>query len=226
MGGNGSLRPKPLAMVGEMPILWHVMSIYAEQGYSAFILCLGERGDQIEASVKAFPEIQSDQWQATYVETGDDTPTGGRVNSVAPYVNGGTFFLTYADGLADIDIEGLLRFHNDHDRSASVTLVRPRSPWGVVKLDKSSQVERFDEKPVLDHWINGGFFCMEPDALESIHDGDVLERESMTRLIDADELCGYRHTGYWECMDTYKDALHLNDFVERGEIPWRVKVTV
>ncbi len=223
MGGNGSLQPKPLAMVGEMPILWHVMSIYATQGYGTFILCLGERGDQIEASVRAFPEIQFGLWSATYVDTGDDTPTGGRVKRVASYVEDSTFFLTYADGLADIALDDLLLFHKGHGRSASVTLVRPRSPWGVVKLDGKSQVERFDEKPVLDHWINGGFFCVEPIALESIHEGDVLERESMMRLTDAGELCGYRHTGFWECMDTYKDAVLLNEFVEGGEIPWRVK---
>ena len=220
MGGNGNFGPKPLARVGEMPILWHVMSIYASQGHDTFILCLGENGEYISAAVKGFPEIEMGSWRVSFVDTGEDTPTGGRIARVAERLRDDTFFLTYADGLADIDLEELLQFHRDHGRPATVTLVRPKSPWGVVDLDGNDRVERFEEKPKLDHWINGGFFCMEPSVLESIAQGDVLERESMTRLIDSGDLYGYRHNGFWECMDTHKDTLMLNDFVNRGEIPW------
>lgn len=226
MGGNGCLRPKPLAMVGSRPILWHVMTIYATQGHSEFILCLGERGAEIELAVSEFPEVKSGLWQITCVDTGDETPTGGRLSRVSDQVDSGTFFLTYSDGLANIDLDGLLHFHLAHGSYATVTLVRPHSPWGLVTLGESSKVEGFHEKPILDHWINGGFFCIEPAALNLIEPDDVLERESMTRLTDAGELHGYRHTGFWECMDTYKDTLLLNDMVERGEEPWRQVVKV
>lgn len=222
MGGGKQSVPKPLAEVGEMPILWHVMSIYAAQGHSSFVLCLGERGERIEQAVRGFPECSDPGgWLVDFAYTGDDTPTGGRVARIAHLVDDGTFFLTYADGLADIDLEELLAFHREHGRAATVTVVRPTLPWGVVDLDGRGRVTGFDEKPESDGLVNGGFFCFEPSALDVIGGKDVLEREPLSRLASTGELFGFHHRGFWECMDTYKDAVQLNELWQEWRAPWR-----
>lgn len=216
--------PKPLADVGGRPILWHVMALYAAQGLRSFVLCLGHHGELVERAVRGFEQFANGEWEVTFADTGADTATGGRVARVADVVAGGIFCLTYADGVADIDLRALIGFHNDHGRAATVTVVQPENPWGVADLEQDGTVRAFVEKPRLDCWVNGGFFVMEPAALSRVGPDDVLEREPLEALARERELVAFRHEGFWECMDTYKDALRLNDLWEQGTAPWRARV--
>lgn len=153
-----------------------------------------------------------------------DTPTGGRVARAGEHLSEGTFCLTYADGLADIDLRSLLEFHAEHGRAATMTVVRPRSPWGVARLAADGRVDGFVEKPRIESWVNGGFMVLEPSALNFMGADEVLEREPLERLATAGELSGFRHEGFWDCMDTFKDTQLLNELWARGEAPWRALV--
>ena len=214
----GETLPKPLVEIGGRPILWHVMCLYATQGLDDFVLLLGYGSEEIRSFAATCP------WKVTCVDTGLDTPTGGRVARAREHLEGGTFCLTYADGVADIEIAQLLDFHRGHGKAATVTVVRPENPWGVANIAEDGRVEGFTEKPRMDSWINGGFFVMEPRALDRIGPGDILEREPLERLAADGELHAFRHEGFWDCMDTYKDNLMLNELWERGEAPWRTLV--
>jgi glucose-1-phosphate cytidylyltransferase len=211
--------PKPLVEVGGQPILWHVMKIYAHQGLRDFVLCLGYKGDLIERFVAAadWPDGVS----VACVDTGDDTPTGGRIKRVAERLHNGTFCVTYGDGLADIDLSDLVAHHRDGGALATMTVVRPELQFGITELGGDGLVTGFHEKPRSEHWINGGFFCFEPGALDYLTESAVLEREPLEGLAGDGQLRAYRHTGFWECMDTYKDAVALNDLWEQGSPPWR-----
>jgi glucose-1-phosphate cytidylyltransferase len=211
--------PKPLVEIGGLPIVFHVIELYARQGFTRFLLATGYRGDLIERVVAEHAWPQGVEVQC--VHTGLDTPTGGRVKPLAPLLHGGRFCLTYADGLADIDLAELLRFHVDHGALATMTVVRPQLQFGVTQLDEENgRVLGFQEKPRSEHWINGGFFCMEAAALDRIQHDSVLEREPLEWLARAVELHAYRHRGFWRCMDTYKDAVALNDLWAAGAAPW------
>jgi glucose-1-phosphate cytidylyltransferase len=219
MTGHDPTVPKPLVEIGGRPILWHVMSIYAAQGMSRFILLCGNGAGRVEAFAATAPP----EWDVTCVDTGAETPTGGRVARARDLLEGGTFCLTYADGVADIDLDALLAFHRDEGAAATMTVVRPQNPWGVAELD-GDRVRGFAEKPPLDCWVNGGFLVMEPRALDAIGADDVLERRPLETLADAGELAAYRHDGFWDCMDTYKDTLLLNELWDQGRAPWRTLV--
>jgi glucose-1-phosphate cytidylyltransferase len=208
--------PKPLVEIGGRPVLWHVMCLFAAQGHKRFVLLLGHGGDRIRAFAEGLPD-----WEVECLDTGLDTNTGGRVHRAADRLAGGTFCLTYADGLADIDMRSLIGFHRSHGRAATMTVVRPRNPWGVAQLRNDGRVDGFEEKPRLDSWVNGGFCVMEPAALEFIGPDDVLERRPFESMAEAGELYAYRHEGFWDCMDTYKDTLLLNELWEKGQAPWR-----
>ncbi len=212
--------PKPLVEIGGMPIVWHVIRIYAAQGFARFLLLTGYRGEMIEAFVTgtAWPAGV----EVTCLETGLDTPTGGRVHRAGERIGERRFCVTYADGVADIDLAALLARHEEAGLSATVTVVRPDLPFGVAELDDGDRVAGFVEKPRAEHWINGGFLCFEPDALEVIGAGSVLEREPLARLAADGRLAAYRHEGFWDCMDTYKDAVLLNDLWEEGSAPWKL----
>ena len=216
MRASGEALPKPLVEIGGRPILWHVMSLYAAQGRSRFVLLLGFGAGRIRAFAAGLPE----DWEVNCVDTGLETPTGERVARARDLLDAGPFHLTYADGLADVDLRALEGFHRDHGGVATMTVVRPRNPWGVARLDDGDRVEAFEEKPRLGDWVNGGFLVMEPSALDLVGPGDVLERETLTALSARGELYAYRHDGFWDCMDTYKDTLALNELWERGEAPW------
>jgi glucose-1-phosphate cytidylyltransferase len=222
MRESGESLPKPLVEVGGRPILWHVMSLYAAQGLRRFVLLLGHGAERIEAFAATVPE----DLEVTCLDTGLETPTGGRVARAASHLRGGTFCLTYADGVADIDLNALLAHHREHGRPATMTLVRPRSPWGVAQLERDGRIGGFEEKPQLESWVNGGFMVMEPRALEFVGPEDVLERAPLAALAAAGELYGYRHEGFWDCMDTFKDTLLLNELWARGEAPWQTLVEV
>jgi glucose-1-phosphate cytidylyltransferase len=212
--------PKPLVEIGGVPIVWHVIQLYAAQGFERFLLATGYKGEQIErfAAETSWPSGV----EVECVDTGLDTPTGGRIKLLEPHLGGERFCATYADGLASIDFDELLAFHHSHEKLATMTVVRPELQFGVTDLDGDGRVLGFREKPRSEHWINGGFFCFESGAMDYLDTSCVLEREPLERLADADELRAHRHTGFWECMDTYKDAVALNDLWASGEPPWRV----
>jgi glucose-1-phosphate cytidylyltransferase len=211
--------PKPLVEIGGRPIVWHVIQLYATQGFRRFVLATGYRGEMIErfAAECTWPEGVS----VECADTGQQTPTGGRIKLLQERLQGQeTFCATYADGVADIDLDALLRSHAAHAASATMTVVRPHLQFGVTELDRDGRVTGFREKPRSEHWINGGFFCLRPSALDYLDRDSVLEREPLQRMAAAGELRAYRHHGFWECMDTYKDAIALNDLWASGQAPW------
>jgi glucose-1-phosphate cytidylyltransferase len=212
--------PKPLVEIGGRPILWHVIRIYASQGFEHFVLCLGHRGDLVEQFVR-----QDDLPGGLAIEcidTGEETPTGGRIARVADRLAGERFCVTYADGVADLDLDRLLAFHGGHGALATMTVVQPELQFGVAELNGDGQVRGFTEKPRFDGWINGGFFCFEPGALDYIAEHHMLEREPLERLAAEGQLRAFRHEGFWDCMDTYKDAILLNDLWGEGRAPWKL----
>jgi glucose-1-phosphate cytidylyltransferase len=216
--------PKALVEIGGRPILWHVIEIYAAQGFERFLLATGYLGEMVEEFVEAerWPEGVS----VECVDTGLDTPTGGRIALLADRLDGEAFCATYADGVADVDLGALLDYHRAHGALATVTVVRPDLQWGVVELAGDGRVGGFVEKPRSEHWINGGFFCFEPGALGYLGPGSVLEREPLQQLAADGELRAFRHEGFWDCMDTYKDAVVLNDLWAGGEAPWTARPAV
>jgi glucose-1-phosphate cytidylyltransferase len=212
--------PKPLVEIGGRPIVWHVIHIYVAQGFRRFLLLTGYRGEEIEAFIAR--ESWPDATEIRCLDTGRDTPTGGRLHRAAGTLDSGRACVTYADGVADIDLAALLAFHAEHGAAATMTVVRPRLQFGVAQLNGEGFVRGFTEKPRSDHWVNGGFFCLERRALEQIGPDSVLEREPLERMAAAGQLRAFRHHGFWECMDTYKDAIELNDLWTQGEAPWRI----
>jgi glucose-1-phosphate cytidylyltransferase len=226
-GGSGTrLReqtesiPKALVEIGGRPILWHVISIYSCQGFTRFLLLTGYKGEQIESWVEGvtWPEGV----EVTCLDTGLETPTGGRIKLAAEWLGGEAFSATYADGVADIDLGKLVDFHRAAEAPATMTVVRPELQFGVADVGDDGVVSGFSEKPRSEDWVNGGFFCFEPAVLDYLDEDSVLEREPLRRLASEGNLRAYRHSGFWDCMDTYKDAVMLNELWSSGAPPWRV----
>ncbi len=234
------LKPKPMVEVGGKPILWHIMKLYAAYGVSEFVVCLGYRGYVIKEYFANYAIHTSDvtfdlaknslevhqrktePWRVTLVDTGDATMTGGRLRRVAPYLGNEPFCMTYGDGLADVDIRKLIEFHRSSGCLATVTAVQPPGRFGALQLGES-MVENFLEKPEGDGgWINGGFFVLSPRVLEYV-DGDnaVWEREALERLAKDRQLAAYRHTGFWQPMDTLRDKVLLDELWQSGRAPWK-----
>jgi glucose-1-phosphate cytidylyltransferase len=202
-----------------MPVVWHVIQIYAAQGFDRFELLTGYKGQMI----KSF--VAEASWpsgiEVICVDTGEDTPTGGRVARAASAHPDEAICVTYADGVADIDLNALLGFHRESGSAATVTVIRPELPFGVARLE-GDRIVGFAEKPRSDSWVNGGFMVLEPSAHASIGADEVLEQGPLERLAELGTLSAYRHLGFWFCMDTYKDQVALNDLWEDGEPPWRI----
>lgn len=233
--------PKPMVTIGNQPILWHIMKYYASFGIKDFVICLGYKGYVIKEyfyhyymhnadmaidlknnKVKYFNNTCED-WTITLVETGEETMTGGRIKRIAPYLSDDeTFLLTYGDGVCDVDVAQQLAFHKKHGKRATMLAVRPSGRFGAVEMN-GAQVARFVEKPRGDGgFINGGFFILHRDVIDHITgDETVWEREPLEALVAQGELMAYEHEGFWACMDTLKDANHLNALWEAGNAPWK-----
>ena len=221
LSGHARSIPKPLVTVGGHPILSHVIALHVAQGFTDFLLLTGARGDRIAA----FAERRA--WPADVrircLDTGEDTPTGGRLHRAADVLDGERFCLAYADAVADISLGALLEHHERVGADATMAVVRPRLPFGVARLgDDGDRVHRFDEKPISEQWVNAGFFCLEPAVLARLRADSVLEREPLAGLARDGRLAAYRHDGFWHCMDTPKDAVALNEIFDADPdgAPW------
>ena len=233
-------RPKPMVEIGDRPMLWHIMKIYSSHGLHDFVICLGYRGYMIKeyfanyylhtsdvtfdvaANKMDVHETTTEPWRVTLVDTGAETMTGGRLKRVLDYLDDDDFCFTYGDGLADIDIGRLVAFHREQKTLATVTAVQPSGRFGSMRLDEERVLE-FTEKPAGDDaWINGGFFVLSPrvrDYLEG--DRTVWEREPLQRLAAEGELSSYRHSGFWQPMDTLRERDRLQSLWESGAAPWK-----
>jgi len=250
-GGTGTrlreeteFRPKPMVEVGGRPILWHIMKLYAHHGFSNFVLCLGYRGNVIkdyflnyeamnndfsiclgEKSTVCYHGQHTEQgFTVTLADTGQHSMTGGRIRRIEKYIDSDTFLLTYGDGVSDVDIRRLLKFHQSHGKIATVTTVPPISRFGMVELtDGRDRVQSFNEKPKTDGWMSAGFFALNRGVFDYLSGDDcIFERDPMERLAADGELMAYRHDGFFYAMDTFREYQQLNDLWDRGEAPWRV----
>jgi len=237
-----SLRPKPMIEVGGKPLLWHILKIYAHHGINDFIICCGYKGFVIKEYFANYFLHMSDvtfdmsnnrmevhqrhaePWRVTLIDTGLETMTGGRLKRIAPYLSANeTFCMTYGDGLADVDVAALLRFHHAHGLQATLTATLPPGRFGALEVS-GARVQSFREKPQGDGaLINGGFFVLEPSVLELIDDDHTLwERKPLETLAQRGQLAAYTHTGFWQPMDTLRDKTLLEQLWQSGQAPWKV----
>jgi glucose-1-phosphate cytidylyltransferase len=233
--------PKPMVPVGGHPILWHLMQYYAKYNHKDFHLALGYKAQIVKEFFLNYYTVNSDftvdlangkvtqhasqpvDWRVTLVDTGLNSMTGGRVKRMREYIGNETFMLTYGDGLSNVDIDALLRFHRSHGKMLTVTAVHPGARFGELDVN-SDMVRSFKEKPQMGQgWINGGFFVMEPAFFDLI-DGDdsILEREPLERVAAKGELMAFKHEGFWHCMDTVRDRTALEELWNEGKAPWKV----
>ena len=233
-------KPKPMVEIGSRPILWHIMKIYERHGLNDFVLALGYRGDTIKDYFLNYHARQSDltvhlkngqidysnptaeDWRVSLIDTGANSMTGGRLLRLRPHLqSGGTFMLTYGDGVSDVDLSALLSFHRAHGRLATVTAVRPSARFGGMHIG-DGQVREFKEKPQSgEGWVNGGFFIFEPEVFDYLQDDStVLEQSPLENLSKDGQLMAYEHPGYWQCMDTIRDRDALQAWWESGRAPW------
>lgn len=217
---DASSIPKPLVEIGGRPILWHVIQLYLAHGFSEVLLLTGFCSEAIERFVGA--QTWPSGTRVRCLATGTETPTGGRLRQAAQALSSETVCVTYADGVADIDLRRLVAYHRAHGAVATMTVVRPELPFGVAELDGDGIVRGFSEKPRCEQWVNAGFFCFERDVLEQLEPNSTLEREPLSRLAAAGNLRAFHHAGFWRCMDTYKDAVALNELWDSGRAPWQV----
>ena len=219
LGEHGESVPKALINIGGKPIIWHLLKIYSHFGINEFILCLGYLGEKIETYLS---ENKGD-WQITFADTGLDTNTGGRLKKIEKHLDGEeNFCVTYGDGLADVNIENLIKFHHSHGKIGTLTAVHPFSNFGLIKLDEENAVTEFQEKPRLTEWINGGFFVFNKKIFNFLDENCVLEKEPLENLARQRELIAFSHTGFWKCMDTFKDNLEFNQLWNSQKADWKV----
>ncbi len=235
------IRPKPMVEIGGMPILWHIMRHYDHFGFKEFIIALGYKGEYIKRYMLDYYALQSNltvhlktgevemdggyvpDWTVHLIDTGIPTQTGGRIKRLAPYIGNETFMLTWGDGVSDVNLHDLLDFHRSHGKLATMTAVRPPARYGHLVFD-GDRVAKFTEKPQIgEGWINGAFFVLEPGVFDYI-DGDdtVWEHEPLERLAADGQLMAYRHTSFWQCMDTLREKYILQRLWESGDAPWKL----
>jgi glucose-1-phosphate cytidylyltransferase len=235
-------RPKPLVEIGGMPIIWHIMKIYSHYGFNDFILPLGYKGNMIKEYFVNYEWMSNnftlnllsrdrnfhykrklEDWHITFVDTGLETNTGGRVKRIEHFIRGDEFMLTYGDGVADINIEQLLKFHRTKNVFATLTGVHPMSSYGVLDVEKNGLIKGFKEKPRLDGIINAGFFVFNRKVFEYLDKDCILETEPMERLASDRQLAVYHHNGFWKSMDTHKDQQLLNKlWNEKNSPQWKI----
>lgn len=211
--------PKPMVEIGGKPILWHIMNFYAQYNHKNFIIALGYKGEII----KKYFSKKFDDWKIDLIDTGEKTMTGGRVKRLQKIIGNETCMLTYGDGLSNINLDSLMKFHKNHGKLVTVSAVHPPARFGAIKLD-GDKVVTFKEKSHVDQgWINGGFFILEPGFFDLI-DGDetYLEREPLERATKKGELFAYKHTGFWKCMDMKRDKDEL-ELIYKDKAPWLAK---
>jgi glucose-1-phosphate cytidylyltransferase len=247
-GGVGSrlseetqIKPKPMVEIGSRPILWHIMKHYSTHGFNDFVIALGYKGEHIKKYFVDYCSLESNltvkvssgtvtrhennshpDWSVELIDTGVATLTGGRIKRLAPYIGNSTFLLTWGDGVSNVNLRKLVDFHRSHGKLATVTAVRPPARFGHMTFD-GDRVLEFSEKPqAAEGWINGAFFVLEPQVFDYI-DGDQIqfEREPMERLSREGQLMAYRHTDFWQCMDTLRDKVLLDSLWQKGDAPWR-----
>jgi glucose-1-phosphate cytidylyltransferase len=239
------LKPKPMVEIGGKPIIWHIMKIYSFYGFNDFIICCGYKGyiikeyfanyflhqadvtiDLQDNSVKVH-QSNAEPWKITLVDTGNETQTGGRIKRIEPYIGGETFMMTYGDGVGDVDINSLIKFHRNNNKVATMTIVRPSVRFGVVEFEDKdlNLVSSFNEKPKGEgSWINGGFFVLEPGVFDYIKDGDltIWEKAPLEKLAKDRQLTGYRHMGFWKPMDTLREKIELETMWKSGRAEWKL----
>lgn len=214
---QGEDQPKPLWRIGGKPLVWHIMQHYSKFGFNDFILCTGARHEAFE---KYMHEESDPRFKITLSNAGPETGTSGRIMHAAPLLDDKPFFCTYGDGLSDINIQALLKSHMIAGTAATLTAVRPRLTFGLLEINQLNKVMRFDEKPRLEAWINGGYFVFETAASPYFSLGEVLEREPLIALSDAGQLNAFRHEGNWQCMDTFKDFQLLQELAAMDQAFW------
>lgn len=233
--------PKPMIEIGSKPILWHIMKIYSHWGHNEFIICAGYKQHVIkeffsnylfnnsdvtfdfqgEGNVKIHNNF-SESWKVTIINTGNDTLTGGRIKKIQPYTEGETFLLTYGDGLCTVNVNDLIKFHESHEKTCTITAVQPEGRFGAINFD-GDRILSFREKSKDDvPFINGGYMVMSPKIFDYIEGDFMLEQEPFNKLIAADELCAYKYKGFWQCMDTLRDKRNLEALWQSKSAPWKL----
>ena len=218
MGEASEKIPKPMLPVGEKPILWHIMKIYAAQGFNDFILCLGYKGDKIK---EYFEKNNHENWKIHFVDTGEHATKSERLAKVKGLITGENFFLSYGDDLADIDFNKLLKFHEYMGLTATITGVRLLSAFGIVEMTEENIITNFREKPVLEHWMNGGFMVLNKKIFDHLHLGE-LEDKIFPILAKEGKICAYKHKGEWKSMNTLKDNIDLNEMWANKKAFWKI----
>lgn len=236
------LKPKPMIEVGDAPILWHIMKYYSSYGFNEFIICCGYKGYVIKEYFADYYLHRSDitfdfsdnnkmivhnnvaePWKVTVIDTGLNTMTGGRLKRIQKYVGNETCMMTYGDGVSDVNLDALLKFHREHGKAATLTAIQPGGRFGVLDIDDSQNVRQFSEKAKEDGgWINAGFMVLEPEAFSYI-EGDQIyfEKEPLENMALDGKLAAYRHEGFWKCMDTLRDKEMLDQMWNSGDAPWK-----
>jgi glucose-1-phosphate cytidylyltransferase len=211
--------PKPLIEIGGKPIIWHIMKIYSHYGYNDFILCLGYKGEKIR---EYFKNNNHEFRNIIFVDTGLNSNKAERLKRVEKFIEEENFFLAYGDDVSNVNINNILKFHLKNRKIATITAVNLISQYGILKINKKNEIINFKEKPILDYWINGGFFVLNRKIFEHIKDGMELEDDIFKQFASKRQICAFEHKGFWKSMNTLKDVKELNDIWKSGKIPWKV----
>lgn len=234
-------RPKPMVEVGGRPVLWHIMKILSQQGIKDFVICTGYKSEVIKNYFTNYAALNQDftvtlgdpagityhgahdesDWTVTVADTGATTQTGGRISRIREYVKGERFICTYGDGIADIDLNALLSYHESHGKAATMTAIQPLSRFGVLDLAEDGSVRKFKEKPQVEGWINIGYFVFEPAVFDYLDDDCVLEQEPLKNLAADGQIAAYPHNGFWQPMDTFRESQMLNKMWDSGNAAWK-----